>query len=61
MNVESKRVEAIVKLYHLEMMGHLHILFAGDVQTSDRISKRRQELDLEIRNLLKTKLGKSRR
>ena len=54
------RIENLVELYHCEFMGHLQILLAGDIELSDKIFKKRQELDLEIRNLLLCKIGQER-
>jgi len=51
------RVGNLVKLYRREFEGHLTILLCGEIEISDIIFKKREELDMEIRNLLKAKEG----
>jgi len=59
-DVISELITDIVKLYTAEMLGHIHILLAHDIEMSNEILKRRRQLDEEIRNLLIAKIGKEK-
>lgn len=50
----------LIEFYHCEMMGHLNILVSGDVELFKLISDKRRQLDVEIRNLLMTKVGQTK-